>query len=291
MERSGGAECLDGAEESKGETATEPPPYDPGPVVARTARVRNKHDKRKEWREVVIPTDAEFIRIALELQSRGVRTRTQVLGWPAIYESPSSFRWKTATSNPFDPFTREELSKPKDGRIGSRFFLFVGKKDFIQLLWSNEDQPPTRFDSVELSPEGAIVIQGVLNFDAPSWPSSLGGPPSAGPDDEPLLEGAELTVNQDGYERNPVARRKCLEHYGPQCFVCGFDFAATFGAFAAGIIHVHHVVPLSTTGEAHQVDPTRDLRPLCPNCHLAIHRHDPLLTPEEFRALLESNKV
>ena len=39
-------------------------------------------------------------------------------------------------------------------------------------------------------------------------------------------------------------------------------------------MHVHHKTPLSaiTDREDHLVDPTRDLVPVCPNCHAMLHR-------------------
>lgn len=35
-------------------------------------------------------------------------------------------------------------------------------------------------------------------------------------------EGAVRKVLVNAYERNPEARRRCIEHYGSDCFVCGF---------------------------------------------------------------------
>jgi predicted HNH restriction endonuclease len=36
--------------------------------------------------------------------------------------------------------------------------------------------------------------------------------------------------------------------YGPTCVACGFNFKATYGSFAEGFIHVHHVRQLSEIG-------------------------------------------
>ena len=59
---------------------------------------------------------------------------------------------------------------------------------------------------------------------------------------------------------------------------------------ADGYIHVHHLRPLSEVGEAHAVDPIKDLRPVCPNCHAVLHRRVPVFSIEELRTLLEQRR-
>ena len=86
-----------------------------------------------------------------------------------------------------------------------------------------------------------------------------------------LIEGSLCQVVVNAYERNPVARDRCIAHYGPSCAVCGFNFGAVYGPLAEGFIHVHHLKPLSEIGEEYEVDPVADLRPVCPNCHAVIH--------------------
>jgi hypothetical protein len=86
-----------------------------------------------------------------------------------------------------------------------------------------------------------------------------------------VREGARYQITVNAYERNPVARSRCIAHYGPTCVVCGFNFGAVYGPLAEGFIHVHHVKPLSEIGEEYEVDPVADLRPVCPNCHSVIH--------------------
>ncbi|MGH8226507.1 MAG: HNH endonuclease [Steroidobacteraceae bacterium] len=54
----------------------------------------------------------------------------------------------------------------------------------------------------------------------------------------------------------------------------------------AQLIHVHHVKPLSAVGRGYQVDPVKDLIPICPNCHAVAHHRDPPYSPEELRDLL-----
>lgn len=88
---------------------------------------------------------------------------------------------------------------------------------------------------------------------------------------EALVEGNIVELTLTRYERDPALRRACLEHFGANCQVCGFDFGTVYGEIGHGFIHVHHLVPLAQVCEAHMVDPIRDLVPVCPNCHAMLH--------------------
>lgn len=90
--------------------------------------------------------------------------------------------------------------------------------------------------------------------------------------DVQLSEGEEAELRGVRYERNQEARQKCIEHYGCKCSVCGFDFEERYGEIGRGFTEVHHVVPISERGGAYHVDPVKDLRPLCSNCHSMVHR-------------------
>jgi 5-methylcytosine-specific restriction protein A len=105
-----------------------------------------------------------------------------------------------------------------------------------------------------------------------------------------IYEGAVRQISINAYERSPEARRKCIAHYGTRCFVCGFDFAVTYGEAGENYIHIHHLRQLSEIGKEYQIDPVRDLRPVCPNCHAVIHRRKPAYSIEEVKAFLKSAK-
>jgi hypothetical protein len=110
------------------------------------------------------------------------------------------------------------------------------------------------------------------------------------PDDvcnpETVTEGAKLTVIVNKFERNSTARLKCIDKWGVACAVCGFDFEKKYGYRGAGYIHVHHLKPLSEIGEAYQLDPVKDLRPVCPNCHAMLHRTVPAISIDALKELL-----
>lgn len=105
------------------------------------------------------------------------------------------------------------------------------------------------------------------------------------------LEGRVLYREHRRYERDRklVAKKKVQvlkATGGLACEVCGFDSAEVFGI--AGVIDVHHVVPLHRIGES--VTTLSDLALVCPTCHRTIHQHTPFVTPTELRKSLRHRK-
>ena len=107
------------------------------------------------------------------------------------------------------------------------------------------------------------------------------------PLEDPLYEGAVHVVQVNAFERNPRARSACIAHHGIACVVCGFSFGAAYGDVAEKYIQVHHLRPLAGIGEEYRVNPVKDLRPVCANCHCVIHLRTPPYTVEEMRQLLQ----
>lgn len=102
----------------------------------------------------------------------------------------------------------------------------------------------------------------------------------------PYPEGATRTITVNAYERSAKARQECKKHYGTTCSVCGFSFEKAYGDVAADFIHVHHLKPLSKIKQEYQVDPVRDMRPVCANCHAVIHLGGANRKIEEVKQLL-----
>lgn len=95
-------------------------------------------------------------------------------------------------------------------------------------------------------------------------------------------EGSMVQVTINAYERNPAARRACIDHFGYCCQICGFDFGKVWGDLGKDYIHVHHLKEISSIEEEYEVDPINDLIPVCPNCHAMLHRRKPAFSPEEL---------
>lgn len=99
-------------------------------------------------------------------------------------------------------------------------------------------------------------------------------------------EGKTKRVLVNNYERNPIARKKCIEQYGYKCQVCEFDFKEKFGEIGKDFIHVHHKIDISTIGNEYSVNPISDLVPVCPNCHSMLHKRKPAYSIEELIDLM-----
>ena len=109
---------------------------------------------------------------------------------------------------------------------------------------------------------------------------------------EKHAEGSVKTIQVNKYERSGKARQECINHYGPICTVCDFDFKKVYGPIGEGYIHVHHLKEISSIGEEYEVDPIEDLRPLCPNCHAMVHKksNGQTFTIAELSKLVKNQK-
>ena len=103
-----------------------------------------------------------------------------------------------------------------------------------------------------------------------------------------LFEGAKKRIIVNAFERNPQARRLCLQKNGYTCCVCEFDFQKLYGDIGMGYIEVHHVKPLNEISKEYIVDPVNDLIPICPNCHSMLHKAN--ISIVELRNIVLKNR-
>ncbi|MBM2815957.1 MAG: endonuclease [Ignavibacteria bacterium] len=107
------------------------------------------------------------------------------------------------------------------------------------------------------------------------------------PDESILYEGQLKKIIVNKYERNIISRKICIEQYGFNCTVCGFNFEDTFGEIGKEFIHVHHLVSISDIGENYIIDPINDLIPVCPNCHSMLHKRNPPFSINELKSMIK----
>ncbi len=105
-----------------------------------------------------------------------------------------------------------------------------------------------------------------------------------------FYEGAVEHVTVNSYERSVEARSICIQRQGLDCSICGFNFEKTYGGIGAGFIHVHHLKPLAEIKKGYKLDPLKELRPVCPNCHAMLHQRKPAYSIEELRAIIRQSK-
>lgn len=129
-----------------------------------------------------------------------------------------------------------------------------------------------------------VLKQGAEN----SAPPSLDSLAEEVENPQTFIEGATKSITINAYERDPKARQACIDYYGTQCSVCKFSFEEFYGGIGERYIHVHHLKPLSEKGGQYELNPIRDLRPVCPNCHAMLHKRKPPYSIEELKEMLNS---
>lgn len=147
-------------------------------------------------------------------------------------------------------------------------YLGVGKiesyKNDIPILGG---QKTIRMEVVLVTPFETIGAQGVVSTSDEKTPQFA----------------KKLTMVVNRYERDPQKRLECIEHYGYECQICGFSFEKAYGNLGKDFCHVHHIEPLGEVGgENKNLDPIKDLLPVCANCHEMLHRRKVALKPEEL---------
>lgn len=101
-------------------------------------------------------------------------------------------------------------------------------------------------------------------------------------------DGKPKVLTYKTYDRNVAARQKCLEYYGYDCTVCGFNFSDRYGDIGRNYIEVHHLKPIADIAMEHEIEPIKDLRPVCANCHRMLHKRRPVLSIEELKSHISS---
>lgn len=140
------------------------------------------------------------------------------------------------------------------------------------------------------APQSGMVVSGkTLNyiqtsFDIPDEDLSFCN--------DEIFEGAKKTITVNQYERNPIARQKCLEAKGYNCSVCGVKLEDIYGSIGREYIEVHHIRPISEIKKNYKINPITDLAPVCPNCHSMLHKgkQGKILSIEDLKQIISNNK-
>ncbi len=181
---------------------------------------------------------------------------------------------------------------------GARFGMTFGQLKENPLCPSDW---PSRWTDFEISMEKVGLVFGMGDDEdskvALPWIASFFGATLALLPLEPIVstdiqkgeeEGRAFYAMVRKYERSRINRAACLEVNGTKCIICKVEFGEEYGSIAEGLIHIHHLTPVSMLGDGYVIDPSKDLVPVCPNCHAVIHRHFPPLDLDTVRQALNS---
>lgn len=188
------------------------------------------------------------------------------------YWSGDEFVWRGKTGSKISHASIQSMLPPK-GDI----YLFTRDSNQSPFIFEGKVRAKSYKDSVPVT-----IVWEVIDINE----RSIERLPEEICDNQLLREGAKKKIYVNRYERNPHARRLCIEHYGLNCTVCGFNFEKFYGKRGIDYIHVHHIIPLSKIKEEYKLDPIKDLKPVCANCHAMIHRTLTPLTIDELRRTL-----
>lgn len=167
----------------------------------------------------------------------------------------------------------------------------ISNDSTVYIFFREEDRAPFTFAGIgqAKSYQGEKPIQITWIFDnaTNTAPEML---PEEVAEPEKYIEGATKTISVNVYERNPQARQKCIDAYGYDCTVCTFNFEEMYGEIGKSFIHVHHLKQLADINEEYELDPIKDLRPVCPNCHSMLHKRRPAYSIEELIEIISSER-
>lgn len=88
-----------------------------------------------------------------------------------------------------------------------------------------------------------------------------------------------------------LKKKRVLSRNGKlKCEACGLDLASAYGSKVEDVSEIHLCISLDGLGpgDSPSLD---DFAIVCPNCHRAIHRIDPMPAVEDFRAMLPRREV
>ena len=182
------------------------------------------------------------------------------------------------------PLSHWDEEKARQGLSALRtdlLFKVLSEKPIISI-----EQLQERYPAYNWSPQASALsvpepIAGELFSEIQQSPA-FGFPIPTTNEVRLYAEGKSKTVTSRTYDRSPHARQACIEHYGYTCCVCGFNFEKVYGALGENYIEVHHLKPVADIGKEYLIDPIKDLRPVCANCHRMLHKQRPPLAVEEL---------
>jgi 5-methylcytosine-specific restriction protein A len=259
---------------------TNPTGWPPEALEADLLKLRATGAVQERWNDgtAVAPTTGDrFFLIKLGQEPKGLVGSGTIQGHKPYRDRHFRDRWKSTN---YVDVSFDELCNGYESVMISRSELL--RAPFRTQHWD------ARQSGIEIPPEVAKALERMWRRATRSRDrgkqTALTGREIGEEEFGHFEEGRAVRVLQNRYERDPAARRACLDRFGDACFVCGRRLTEEYGAAARGLIHVHHIEPISSARAPRKIKPARDLRPVCPNCHAVIHRATPPYSIAQVRA-------
>lgn len=188
-----------------------------------------------------------------------------------------------------EPFEGEHWNRDR-ARTGGRSFYVGLALEYVSeapvIPWERLHRAPLSEFNWGIQMSGLTIPEPIAQALEREWSRRVSAVKSA-PDRAPkeYFEGRRYGTSLTRIERNPSARAVCIAHHGRACSCCGMRFEKRYGKEARNLIVVHHLKPIAYSSGRQRVDPIRDLRPVCPNCHAVLHLRNPPYSIEEVKAL------
>ena len=194
------------------------------------------------------------------------------------------------------------VSEPKEGKHWDPSRAAAGDRGYyVEILFDvlsaipliGEDilsSPPLSAQNWYPQASGTSIPSEVASVLESEWTKVTGtrfSPLSETEQPTTYLEGTKRTRLIEISERNPKAREACIAHHDARCKVCGLAFDERYGEIGAGFIQVHHLIPIADIGDVYEIDPINDLCPVCPNCHVMLHKRPKPFTPDELKQMMK----
>ena len=171
---------------------------------------------------IAVPTEEECLAIANRSFAKGESWMVQLGEWPAWYLHERNRNMQRLSRDPVTgAMVGEVIEHPCEssltiGEWGVWKTVVTGIEGHFGTGYLPPDFPLPPVSAVPVTPESRL------------W------------------EGAPKAVELTVYERNPKARRLCIEHYGPTCQVCTLNYEEKYGAIGAELMRGRLGIIIST---------------------------------------------
>ncbi|WP_305767139.1 hypothetical protein [Candidatus Epulonipiscium viviparus] len=191
---------------------------------------------------------------------------------------------------------KKDISKEKSINSPKKGFLNDDLNDdekldaFVEDFFADDNENDVEFEE-EPSLEELAQIERMLSgsFDTPASsalqkmqrkPFEIKSPTKA--------NDLELKKEEEAKAKWNILKQECLEYYGASCEICGMDYGYTYGDKFEHLMDVYNTKSKEKNWDNLNVDPEKDLIPVCHNCSAIIHAKTPHYNVEEVKKFIQN---